>query len=82
MSNGLQETMHSLGKGEVGSSNLLGSTSSDFQCIVSTKKASSGVIARAVRKCEVSPDTSVTQKSLTCILYKTPIECHTHERKR
>ena len=26
MSNGLQDTMHSLGKGEVGSSNLLGST--------------------------------------------------------
>jgi hypothetical protein len=82
MSNGLQETMHSLGKGEVGSSNLLGSTSSNFQCIVSANKASSGVIARAERKCRVSPDTSVTQKSLTCILYKTPIECYIQKRKR
>ena len=77
MSNGLQDTMHSLGKGEVGSSNLLGSTTSNLQYIVSTKKASSGVIARAERKSEVSVVTSVTQKSLTCILYETPIECFT-----
>jgi len=42
---------------------------------MSRKKASSGVIARAERKSEVSVVTSVTQKSLTCILYETPVEC-------
>ena len=50
--------------------------SSDPQCIMSHKKASSGVIARAERKCRVSAVTSMTQISLTCIFNKTPIECY------